>query len=293
MALDREPTARECARALWLLGLTSPEGVEEVRAAWKARVAQSHPDRRSDRPHAATRLTAAFNDARDVLERWSASGRAWPAPRRSRRDESDGGGSPVRRPDARAAELLRVTGLRSGDAVRVGDRGPVRDVAGLEVGDGGIAVTLDDGSVHHPRELVPVGYACPVCGHFEPPLEPVRRRPCTACLRELSRLDQSDTGVDRALGSVLARAEDAIKHARGLEGAPVMELARERAGWVRRLRRRPREERPGALLAAFAHAYALWAGMPGSPPASDGEGTPLPERWERRATATSSSGPRA
>ena len=123
-----------------------------------------------------------------------------------------------------------MTGLRSGDAVRVGDRGPVRDVTGLEVGDGGIAVTLDDGSVHHPRELVPVGYACPVCGHFEPPLEPVRRRPCTACLRELSRLDQSDTGVDRALGSVLARAEDAIKHARGLEGAPVMELARERAG---------------------------------------------------------------
>jgi len=67
-------------RALWLLGLREPEDVEEIRAAWKERVAQAHPDRRLENNEAATRLTAAFNDARDICERWAASGLPWPEP---------------------------------------------------------------------------------------------------------------------------------------------------------------------------------------------------------------------
>ena len=56
------------------------EDVEEIRAAWKERVAQAHPDRRLENNEAATRLTAAFNDARDICERWAASGLPWPEP---------------------------------------------------------------------------------------------------------------------------------------------------------------------------------------------------------------------
>jgi curved DNA-binding protein CbpA len=62
----RRPTARDTVRALWLLGLREPADVDEIRAAWRDRVAQAHPDRRRDNNEAATRLTAAFNDARDI-----------------------------------------------------------------------------------------------------------------------------------------------------------------------------------------------------------------------------------
>src|SRR5689334_2881745 len=115
------------ARALWLLGLTDPVSVEEIREAWKRRVARAHPDRRSDHPEAAHRLTAAFNDARDVLERWAATGQPWPRPGlrvvqfqpdEDELDEDETADEPARRvptPDELRGE--RRSGLRPGDLV--------------------------------------------------------------------------------------------------------------------------------------------------------------------------------
>jgi hypothetical protein len=84
VATRRRPTERDTVRALWLLGLRDPQGVAEIRQAWKDRVAQTHPDRRLEQNEAANRLTAAFNDARDVCERWAESGLPWPEPKRAK-----------------------------------------------------------------------------------------------------------------------------------------------------------------------------------------------------------------
>ena len=79
---NRRVTGRECARALWLLGLRAPVTEAELASAWRARIRQAHPDRHIDseqRVEAATLLTRALNDARAVVAEWIASGRPWPS----------------------------------------------------------------------------------------------------------------------------------------------------------------------------------------------------------------------
>src|SRR6476620_1846096 len=73
-------SARECARALWLLGLVPPVSAREVNAAWRARVARTHPDLHAasaKKVEAAETLTRALNDAKDALLRWIEEGRRW------------------------------------------------------------------------------------------------------------------------------------------------------------------------------------------------------------------------
>lgn len=77
---SRAPSRTQIARAQWLLGVDAPESTDEIRRAWKERVARTHPDRNADRAGAATRVTAAFNQARELCEWWFEAGEAWPKP---------------------------------------------------------------------------------------------------------------------------------------------------------------------------------------------------------------------
>jgi hypothetical protein len=263
------PTARTTARALWLLGLRRPTDVEDVRAAWRARVAQAHPDRRSDHPESAHRLTAAFNDARDVCERWAASGQPWPEPGSSfvavaerwddvEEDDEDESGPPPPSP-----EEIRGTarsGLRRGDVVSLGDS--VRRVADVwaESHTSPVVVVLDDGHRATAAEVEPAGYGCPVCGWCEgPALEHPQRRPCPTCLSDLAALERHARSADDVAAAVARRAREGCRTADELGDHGLGELARERVRWIGGVRRRPREERRGALLAAFAHGFAVWA----------------------------------
>jgi hypothetical protein len=263
------PTARSTARALWLLGLRHPTDVEDVRAAWRARVAQAHPDRRSDHPESAHRLTAAFNDARDVCERWAASGQPWPEPGSllvavdEGWDDIEDDEEAEPGPPPPSAEELRGTarsGLRPGDLVQLDESlGRVAEVW-AESESSPVVVVLDDGSRTTAAEVEPAGYGCPVCGWCEgPALDDHQRRPCPACLRDLSALERHARSADDVAAGVARRAGQGCRTADELGDHALGELARERVRWIAGVRRRPRDERRGALLAAFAHGFALWA----------------------------------
>ena len=136
---DRPLTGRECARALWLLGLRAPVTEAELASAWRARIRQAHPDRHADseqRVEAATLLTRALNDARGVVSEWIASGRPWPT-----RDGTvavsleafEPEPWPERDPEPPPAPVCRHTGLRRGDRVRVWPYdGDIEIVAGTD-----------------------------------------------------------------------------------------------------------------------------------------------------------------
>src|SRR5215208_3718811 len=67
MAQRRDPTVRDCRRALWLLGLQAPVTAAQVTAAYRSRVARTHPDRHAgsqSKEAAAATLTRALNEAR-------------------------------------------------------------------------------------------------------------------------------------------------------------------------------------------------------------------------------------
>src|SRR3954447_12565357 len=132
----RRTSDRDCARALWLLGLSAPVTADELATAYRARISQAHPDRHvgsAERPEAANTLTRALNDARALVAEWIGSGREWPAvPAQA----VNGASRPAPRPPrpaepAAAAPVCRRTGLRAGDLVRVWPYdGEARTVAG-------------------------------------------------------------------------------------------------------------------------------------------------------------------
>ena len=221
---SRAPSRVQIARAQWLLGLDAPASTEEIRNAWKERVARTHPDRNAERAGAATRVTAAFNQARELCEWWLEAGEPWPKPMPP---EALRAPEPERvvRPPARTPEQNRSS-FRAGDLVvrvvpgREAAQEPVLSVRASGPGEDG-RVELEDGSSAAPSDLAPVAYGCPVCGKCSgPAVERPALRPCPECLEE---------------------------------------LARERFRWAESVCRRPREERRGRILAAYAHAYALWA----------------------------------
>jgi hypothetical protein len=260
---SRSPSRTQIARAQWLLGVDAPESTDEIRRAWKERVARTHPDRNADRASAATRVTVAFNQARELCEWWLEAGEAWPKPmppEALRTPEPER----VVRPPARTPEQNRSS-FRAGDHVaRVV---PGRDPAGepvLAVRAGETAedgrVELEDGTTAAPADLVPVAYGCPVCGHCSgPAVERPALRPCPACLAELVQLERSERAVEPALRGIRSRARAGRATAAELGDNGLEELARERYRWAEGVGRRPREERRGKMLAAYAHAYALWA----------------------------------
>jgi hypothetical protein len=123
-----------------------------------------------------------------------------------------------------------------------------------------VLVTLDDGRRTTAAEVEPAGYGCPVCGWCEgPALEHPGRRPCPACLSDLGALERHARSADDVAAGVARRAGQGCRTADELTDHGLGELARERVRWISGVRRRPRDERRGALLAAFAHGFAVWA----------------------------------
>ena len=80
--MPRRTSPRDCARALWLLGIEPPVTSAQLQAAYRARIAQAHPDLHLDseaRTEAANVLSRAINEARDLVSDWIAADRDWPA----------------------------------------------------------------------------------------------------------------------------------------------------------------------------------------------------------------------
>ncbi len=257
---SRAPSYPQIARAQWLLGLDAPESQDEIRRAWKERVARTHPDRNTERANAATRVTAAFNQARELCEWWLEAGEPWPKPmppEALRQAEPER----VVRPPARTPEQNRAS-FRSGDTVvralpgRDPAAAPVLTVRAMSDD----RVELEDGTSAVPAELAPVAYGCPVCGLCSgPAVERPALRPCPPCLADLVQLERSERAVDPALRGIRSRARAGRATAAELGDSGLEEAARERFRWAEGVARRPREERRGRMLAAYAHAYALWA----------------------------------
>ena len=71
--MPRRTSPRDCARALWLLGIEPPVTAAQLQAAYRARIAQAHPDLHLDseaRTEAANVLSRAINEARDLVSDW-------------------------------------------------------------------------------------------------------------------------------------------------------------------------------------------------------------------------------
>ena len=157
----------------------------------------------------------------------------------------------------------RRAGLRPGDHVRPIDGDDLWRVRRVTADDttGPIVVELEDGSQRDASTLEPAAYGCPVCGLCAgPAVEHPDRRPCPDCLAALTRLERQPGSVEAVLSELQSRARRGIRIADELGDHGLGEQARERIRWSDGVRRRPREERRGALLAAFAHGFAVWGG---------------------------------
>jgi hypothetical protein len=232
---------------------------DELARAWKLRVARTHPDLHAQserRTEAATVLTTAINQARDVVSAWIESGREWPAP----------SGKPKRpRPVHRPEEptICRHTGLRAGDRVRVrpydADPVAVRSTE-LSAGDGVVWVLLADGSAIPAGQVRLAAFGCPVCGACEGPVDDrVVTRPCADCLRDLRRLEQRPGEAGRIRSAIESRSEAGRATARGLDSEWLEHRAHERSRWARRLRTAGEDDLRAALLGAFTRAFDRWA----------------------------------
>ena len=263
-------SARECARALWLLGLVPPVSTREVNAAWRARVARTHPDLHAattKKVDAAETLTRALNEAKDTLLRWIEEGLPWPDPAGGptvvRLDANEPEPWPEREPEPDVARFCPRTGLRGGDRVRVwpyeGDvleivRGTESDGA-----DGPVWVLLDGATAVKADRVRLAAYGCPVCGFCAGPQvpEPVIR-PCPDCLVDLRRLERRPAEADRIRRAIEARAEAGIAEAQSLGDRSLLDRARDRRRWVRRLREAGPDDLYAALLSAFTRAFERW-----------------------------------
>jgi hypothetical protein len=250
----------ECARALWLLGLEPPVEHDELARAWKLRVARTHPDLHAlseRRTEAATVLTTAINQARDVVSAWIDSGREWPTP--SGRPKQ----TKPRAHQRAEPTICRHTGLRAGDLVRVRpyDTEPLA-VRGTEVGagDGIVWVLLAEGSAAPAAHVRLAAFGCPVCGACEGPVDgDVVTRPCGDCLRDLRRLERRPSEAGRIRSAIEARSEGGRATARVLDSEWLEHRAHECCRWARRLRGAGEDDLRAALLGAFTRAFERWA----------------------------------
>ncbi len=262
-------TGRQCARALWLLGLRAPVDDAQLASAWRARIRQAHPDRHvdsEDRVEAATLLTRALNDARAVVAEWIASGRPWPS-----RDGTvvvplevfEPEPWPEREPEPPPAPVCRHTGLRRGDRVRVWPYdGELEIVAGTDHDPDRNQVwvhLLGAGAAQADRVRL-AAYGCPICGMCAGPRQEwVTIRPCPPCLIDLRRLDQRPTEAPRIRAAIEARAHAGRTLAEELEHPWLADRAAERGRWAQGLRRASSEDLTNALLSAFSRAYERWS----------------------------------
>jgi hypothetical protein len=260
----RTPTARQCARALWLLGLEPPVSATDLTRAWRRRVAQSHPDLHvasESRSAAATLLTSALNDARELVAEWMESGREWPVPASG--EQRQRAAPPAAPDEAVSRPICSRTGLRAGDVVRMWpyDGEPVT-VAGTEVeaGAGTVWVVFGEGGAERAERVRLAAYSCSVCGQCAgPERERYVIRPCPECLRDLRRLEQRPAEAARIRSAIEARAELGRSIAAGLDAEDLGQRALERRRWARRLRQAGPDDLHAALLGAFTRAYERWA----------------------------------
>jgi hypothetical protein len=264
MARSR-PSAAECARALWLLGLEPPVDERDLSRAWRSRVSQAHPDLHlapDSAAAAATLLTSALNDARRVVAEWIHSGRDWPAGGASSRPQPRPSDAPE------PAVVCRHTGLRRGDLVQVmPDRGEPQQVSHTEVdvGGGRVWVVFVDGGAEPASRVHLAAYSCPVCGACAgPERERYLLRPCPDCLADLQRLERRPADARRIRSAIEARAETGRAVAGSLEAEELSRRAVERRRWARKLRDAGDEDLRAALLSAFSHAFERWAAPAGS-----------------------------
>ena len=204
-------------------GLTSRRSLEEIRAAWKARVAQAHPDHRPEPPGCGApahrrvqrraRRVRALGGQRAALADRPAGGLAVGARRRRVRRRAGTPAPPRRQPTPEESRGERRSGLRPGDLVRVGaDAREVDELARvLRVTAAATAspvlVELDDGRRLTAAEVEAAAYGCPVCGWCEgPAVEHARRRPCTYCLGDLRGLERGPAEAELVLRRMVERA---------------------------------------------------------------------------------------
>ncbi len=256
--MARRSSPRDCARALWLLGVEPPVTPAQLQAAYRARIAQAHPDLHLDseaRTEAANVLSRALNEARDLVAEWIASDRSWPAlagsPHVSRNPPP---------PDPVPAPLCRRTGLRSGDLVRVWPYdGDVEVVAGTEPdGERTWVILRDRGAVRAERVML-AAYQCPACGRCAgPAVERPLLRPCPDCLADLRALERRPDETRRVRSAIEARAEAGLAEARALRDERLAQRAESRRRWARGLRRAGPDDLRAALLSAFTNAFDRW-----------------------------------
>jgi hypothetical protein len=257
---------RDCARALWLLGLSAPVTADELTTAYRGRISRAHPDRHiasASRSEAANTLTRALNDARAVVAEWIESGREWPFAATAASTATRSAASRRPREPEHPAPICRRTGLRAGDLVRVWPYdGEARTVAGTIVapGHGRAWVVLEEGGEVAAERVRLAAFACPVCGICAgPAVDRPIVRPCPDCLVDLRRLEQAPAEAVRVRSAIEARAQAGIAAAEGLDDERLVERARERRTWARRLRSAERDDLQAALLSAFTNAFDRWA----------------------------------
>jgi hypothetical protein len=262
-------TARDCARALWLLGLVAPVDAREAQAAWRQRVSRTHPDLHVASPEkvaAAETLTRALNEAKDIVLRWIEEGREWPS--------ADGGPVavvfgeaepwPEREAEPGPVPICRQTGLRAGDRVRLwpyqGDE--LETVSGTERDGvrGPWWVLLEHRPAERADRVRLAAYTCPVCGQCAGPVvaEPTIR-PCPECLTDLRRIERRPAEGERVRKAIEARAEAGLAVARALRDQRLIDRASDRRRWAARLRTAAPDDLQAALVGAFTRAFERWA----------------------------------
>ncbi len=268
----RGPSVADCRRALWLLGVTPPVDHAGVLRAWRARVAQTHPDRHlgdERREEAAATLTRALNDARATLDRWIDEDRDWPPQagglQEVRFDTPEPW--PERKAETEAAPVDPRTGLRAGDRVRIWPYdGDVQVVDGTEYDhrDRSTWVSLvgREGAVRADKIRL-AAFSCPTCGACAGPrVDHPSIRPCPDCLIDLRRLERTAAEAPRIRKAIEARARAGEAHAADIGDPRFMDRARERRRWARRLVTADSDDLHAALLSAFGGAWERWGESP-------------------------------
>ena len=256
--MPRRTSPRDCARALWLLGIEPPVTPAQLQAAYRARIAQAHPDLHLEseaRTEAANVLSRAINEARDLVSDWIAADRDWPALAGSRAVSR----SPAP-PDPMPAPVCRRTGLRAGDLVRVWPYdGHVEVVAGTEIDlEQAWVILRDRGAVRADRVML-AAYQCPACGRCAgPAVERPVLRPCPECLADLRALERRPDETRRVRSAIEARAEAGLAEARVLRDERLEQRAESRRRWARGLRRAGPDDLRAALVSAFTNAFDRW-----------------------------------
>ena len=277
MASRARITERECSRALWLLGLRPPVSERELRSAFKARLLRSHPDLHAGsdtRTHAATVLTRALNDARGVVAGWIESGRPWPGSTRPVWEDGWEDEDPLEPDDEGAtappepAPVCRLTGLRAGDRVRlwpydedVEERLEVVSATEHDRSSGTTWVLLRGGAAARSDRVRLAAFSCPVCGMCDgPAVGAATVRPCPGCLIDLRRLEAGGGETRRVRSAIEARSQAGTAMARSLPDGSLLDRARDRNRWARRLAAAGPDDLHAALLSAFTNAYDRWGG---------------------------------